>query len=216
MFKSLRRRMSPLTAAGVDHPASSATTHPDYSNLVKRIIAGDAAAESELVAHFKDAVLHIIRRNAGNPSLVDDFSQDTFLTVIRKIRNGDLKQPESLGFFIAGVARNHTIEQMRLMRKRAGEDLEHAERLPDLSPNQLDKLEASRGLAEIRELIGELRPRYKQLLLRYYVNEEPKRAICTDLGLSSEQFDGVLHRARKRLKELYLKRKELQQKGRRE
>jgi RNA polymerase sigma-70 factor, ECF subfamily len=216
MFKSLLKRMSPLTAADVEHPTSGANIHPDYASLVKRIIAGDAAAESELVAHFKDPVLHIVRRNAGNPSLVEDFSQDTFLTVIRKIRNGDLKQPESLGFFIAGVARNHTIEQMRLLRKRAGEDLEHAERLPDLSPNQLDKLETSKGLAEIRELIAELRPRYKELLLRYYINEEPKRAICTDLGLSSEQFDGVLHRARKRLKALYLKRKGLRQKGRRE
>ena len=215
MFKSLLKRMSPVTA-DVEHPITGASAHPDYSSLVERIIGGDAAAESELIAHFRDPVLHIIRRNAGNPSLVDDFSQDTFLTVIRKIRNGDVKQPESLGFFVAGVARNHTIEQMRLMRKRAGEDLEHAERVPDPSPNQLDQLQASKDLAEIREVIGELRPRYKELLLRYYINEEPKRAICAGLGLTSEQFDGVLHRARQRLKTLYLKRKGLTEKGRRE
>lgn len=209
MFKSLLKRMSALPAADVEHPLTGASTHPDYRRLVKRIIDGDAAAEAELVAHFKDPVLHIIRRNANNPSLVDDFSQDTFLTIIRKIRNGDLKQPESLGYFVAGVARNHTIEQMRVMRKRVAEDLEHAERVPDPSPSQLDKLQASKEFAEIREVIGELTPRYKELLLRYYINEEPKRAICSSLGLTSEQFDGVLHRARKRLKTLYLKRKGL-------
>jgi len=216
MFKSLLKRVSPLTAADVEHPIARAGAHPDYSSLVRRIIDGDAAAEAELVAHFKDPVFHIIRRNASNASLVDDFSQDTFLTVIRKIRNGDLKQPESLGFFVAGVARNHTIEQMRVMRRRAGEDLEHAERVPDPAPNQLDKLQASKEFAEIREVIGELRPRYKELLLRYYINEEPKQAICTGLGLTSEQFDGVLHRARKRLKTLYLKRKGLGEKEGRE
>jgi RNA polymerase sigma-70 factor, ECF subfamily len=212
MFKSLLKRMSPATTMDVEHPVTGASAHPDYGRLVKRIIDGDAAAEAELVAHFKDPVLHMIRRNANNPSLVDDFSQDTFLTVIRKIRNGDLKQPESLGFFVAGVARNHTIEQMRVMRRRAAEDLEYAERVPDPSPSQLDKLQASNEFAEIREVIGELRPRYKELLLRYYINEEPKRAICSSLGLTSEQFDGVLHRARKRLKTLYLKRKGLGEK----
>jgi RNA polymerase sigma-70 factor (ECF subfamily) len=55
--------------------------------------------------------------------------------------------------------------------------------------------------------MGELVPRYRELLLRFYISEEPKEEICVDLGLTSEQFDGVLHRARKRCKAIYLKRK---------
>jgi RNA polymerase sigma-70 factor (ECF subfamily) len=204
--------MSPSTAAEVNHP-TGASAHPDYGSLVKRIVDGDATAETELVAHFKEPVLLIIRRVTNNTSMIEDFSQDTFLTVIRKIRNGDLKQPKSLGYFIASVARHHTIEQMRVMRRRASEDLEQADQVADPSPNQLENLQTSRKFDEIREVIGELRPRYKELLLRLYINEEPKEMICADLGMTSEQFDGVVHRARQRFKTLYLKRKRISEKG---
>ena len=180
----------------------------DYTALVNRIINGDAAAEEELVALFKDPVFHIIRRIANNTSMVEDFSQDTFLTVIRKIRKGDLRQAESLGSFVAAVARNHTIEQMRVLRRRASQDLGHADHVPDTSPDPLKKLQRSAQIDELRDVMAELIPRYRELLLRFYINEEPKEAICADLNLTSEQFDGVLHRARKRCKAIYLKRKE--------
>jgi RNA polymerase sigma-70 factor (ECF subfamily) len=205
--------MSPQAATEVERPITNASTPPAYSSLVNRIIDGDAAAEAELVALFKDRIVHIILRIANNTSMVEDFSQDTFCTVIRKIRNGDLKQPESLGFFVASVARNHAIEQMRGLRRRATEDLEHAEQVPDPSPNPLEQLQASEKFDEIREVIQQLRPRYRELLLRFYINEESKESICADLGMTSEQFDGVVHRARKRFKALYLKRKDLSERG---
>jgi RNA polymerase sigma-70 factor, ECF subfamily len=185
----------------------------DYTALVNRIINGDAAAEEELVALFKDPVFHIIRRIANNTSMVEDFSQDTFLTVIRKIRKGDLRQAESLGSFVAAVARNHTIEQMRVIRRRASEDLEHADQVADTSSDPLKNLQRSAQIGEIRDVMEELIPRYRELLLRFYINEEPKEKICADLGLTSGQFDGVLHRARKRCKAIYLKRKGPAEKG---
>ena len=199
MFKSLLKRMS----------APTASAHSDYASLVKRIIDGDAAAEAELISIFKERVSHIVRRIANNTSMAEDFSQDTLFTVIKKIRNGDLQQPESLGFFIASVARNHALEQMRGFRRRASEDLEHAEQVPDRSPSPLEQLQTSENLKEIRQLIDELIPRDRTVILRFYINEEPKEIICADLGLTSEQFDRVVHRARKRLKALYLKRKGL-------
>jgi RNA polymerase sigma-70 factor (ECF subfamily) len=197
---------------GVEHQITGGSTQPNYVSLVERIINGDAAAEAELVDHFKDPVSHIIRRIANDAPTAEDLSQDTFLTVIRKIRNGDLKQPESLGAFVAGVARNHAIEQMRVIRRRGGEDLKTVEHVPDPSQSQLDKLQKSEQLDEIREVMHELIPRYRELLLRFYINEESKEVICNDLGLSSAQFDGVLHRARKRCRAIYLKRRGLGEK----
>jgi RNA polymerase sigma-70 factor (ECF subfamily) len=99
------------------------------------------------------------------------------------------------------------------MRRKATEDLEHAEQVPDPSPSPLEQLQTSEQLSEVREVIGQLRPRYKELLLRFYINEEPKEVICADLGLTREQFDGVVHRARNRFKALYLKRKQHSEKG---
>jgi RNA polymerase sigma-70 factor (ECF subfamily) len=213
MFKSLLKRMPPPTAAEDERSNSSASIHLDYASLVSRIIAGDAAAETELVALFKDRIVHIILRITNNTSLVEDFSQDTFLIVIRKIRNGDVKKPNSLGSFVAGVARNHAIEQIREIKLPVSEDLELAEQVPDPLPSPLEQLQTSEKFDEIREVIGQLRPRDKVLILRFYINEDPKEVICADLGLTSAQFDGVLHRARNRFGGLYLKRK-AREKGR--
>ncbi len=212
MFKSLVKRMLPRAAEG-KRPFTSASVHPDYGSLVSRIIAGDADAEAELVALFKGRIVHIILRITNNRSLVEDFSQDTFLIAITKIRNGDVKKPESLGSFVASVARNHAIEQMRVIRRRASEGLEHADQVPDPSPSPLEQLQTSEKFGEIREVIGHLRPRDKVLMLRFYINEEPKEVICADLGLTNAQFDRVLHRARNRFGALYLKRKAREKKG---
>src|SRR6185295_5627365 len=118
------------------------------------------------------------------------------ITVIKKIRNGDLQHPASLGAFVVKVARYHTIEQMRKIRRRASEDLEHAEQVLDPSPSSLEQLQTVEQLADIHKVIRQLRPRYRELILRFYINEEPKENICADLNLTSDQFDGVLHRAR--------------------
>ncbi len=42
----------------------------------------------------------------------------------------------------------------------------------------------------------------REVLLRFHVAEEEKETICTDLGLTSLQFNVVLFRARQRFKEL--------------
>ncbi len=198
MFKSLLKKVLP--------------TQMDYVSLVNRIIAGDREAEAELVKHFQPAVLNIIRR-ATNNSMIEDFAQDTLLLVIVKIRNGELKHPDSLGAFIIRVAKNHVIEQMRKIRRRPSEDLEQAEQVRDTAPTALDQLQRSERRKRIRNLIYKLNPRYRELLLRYYINEEPKEIICADLRMTSKQFDGVLHRARNSYRTIYLEHEGIAEEG---
>ncbi len=45
--------------------------------------------------------------------------------------------------------------------------------------------------------------RDRELLSRYYLGQESKERIQTDHGLTSLQFNRVLHRARKRFQELW-------------
>ncbi|MFY9622504.1 MAG: sigma-70 family RNA polymerase sigma factor [Pyrinomonadaceae bacterium] len=203
---SLLKRIFPRAVEAAKRQTVGTRVQPDYVVLVSRILSGDKDAEAELVDCFQGGVFQIILNIVRNPPLAEDLSQDAIITIIRKIRNGDLHHPESLKSFVLSVARYHAIEQMRRIRRRDfNENLEAAEQLPDPAPNQLEELQSSEQLKEICEVMDELTPRYKELLLRFFINEEPKDVICSDLGLTSAQFDGVLHRARKRYKEQYLK-----------
>jgi len=44
-----------------------------------------------------------------------------------------------------------------------------------------------------------------QVLFRFYIAEEEKEKICADHGLTGPQFNLVLHRARERYRELYMR-----------
>jgi RNA polymerase sigma-70 factor (ECF subfamily) len=188
--------------------------HSDSARLVVRIMAGDASAEAELVRRSRSGVFKMIFHIVRSEQMAEDLSQDTLITIIRKIRNGDLRQPESLAGFVAGVAKHHASQYIRVLRRqRLNEDLGVAERLPDRSPNSLEELQMSEQSKTIRDVIGQLIPRYREALMRFYINEEPKHQIVTDLGLTSSQFDQVLHRARKRFKDLYLKRQDAPPEG---
>lgn len=59
----------------------------------------------------------------------------------------------------------------------------------------------------MRQVIQDLgTSRDRDILLRFYIAEEDKDRISADFGLSSLQFNRVLHRARERYRALYLER----------
>ncbi|HWP44344.1 MAG TPA: sigma-70 family RNA polymerase sigma factor [Blastocatellia bacterium] len=179
-----------------------------WVDWLRRIIAGDASAEDELVRRYKDGIAIIIQRIVHDRSVAEDLSQETFRIALEKIRYGGVREPERLSGFICGVARNLAIDSIRKTRRLTSqEEIGKAEQLSDSQPDQLERL-WRKELAEIvRQAISELKvERDREVIFRYYIAEEEKEQICADLGLSSQQFNSIMFRALKRFKELYLKR----------
>jgi RNA polymerase sigma-70 factor (ECF subfamily) len=177
--------------------------------MVRRIRAGEAGAEAELVRRYRRGVSVILRRSGADASAADDLSQETFALGLRKIRAGEIRQPERLAGFLTSLARNLAIEHFRRAGTRRGtgppeEDLAS----PAASP--LDDLLQAERAATVRQVLAELpSDRDRQLLFRFYLAEDDKDAICRDLGLSSLHFNRVVFRARERYKDMYLKRTEI-------
>lgn len=174
--------------------------------IVSRIMAGDRQAEAELIDSYDRGVRIIIRRAGGNAMIIDDLSQETFRIVLEKIRRGDIREPEKLSGFIRGVARNLVIEHFRrLARQESLTDTEETIKLITSSaPNQLDRLLQKEKAGLVWRVLREMRnKRDIQVLLRYHLAEDTKEQICEDLGLTSPQFNLVLHRARERYRQLY-------------
>jgi len=177
------------------------------AELVKQAHDGDPRAEEEIIRRHKDGVSIIIGRIVQNSSSAEDISQETFLKVLEKIRCGEVREPERLSGFICSIAKNLAIEHVRKIRKLTSrEDGGNAEFIPDPGQDPFTRLlEKERGSVVLR-IIGEMSvKRDRDLLMRYFVAEEPKDRICSDLGLTREQFNRVVFRALQRFKELYLK-----------
>jgi RNA polymerase sigma-70 factor, ECF subfamily len=177
------------------------------ADLVSRIRAGDQEAEAELVERYKRGVRIIIRRETGDAAIADDLYQETFCLLLEKIRRGEIREPEKLSGFVCSVARNLVIGHFRrAARQETLTGTEEITSLPHLAPNQLEGLLRKEKVELVRQVLKEMpNQRDIQVLFRFYIAEEEKEKICADMGLTSAQFNLVLHRARERYRELYLR-----------
>lgn len=172
--------------------------------LVARILAGEKAAESELVERYSRGVAIILNRATGDQSLAEDLSQETFQLTLEKIRGGEVREPERLSGFICSLARNLATDHYRRSRRSEQvDDPDAVEMVAATAPSQLDRVLQAEKSKRVRQLLSELSDRDREILRRFYIEEEDKERICADLGLSSLHFNRVLHRARERYRELY-------------
>jgi len=187
---------------------SNPSNESDWLAWLRRIIAGDADAEAELVSRYKDGVAIVINRVVHDESILEDLSQETFRIALEKIREGQVRDPERFSGFICGIARNLAIQYVRRKRRlRNQEEIGQVEQIRDPQPDQFEQLWHKERAEVVRQVIGELKAeRDREVLIRYFIAEEDKDHICADMGLISLQFNSVLHRALKRFKELYVKR----------
>jgi RNA polymerase sigma-70 factor, ECF subfamily len=195
-------RAEALATLSVDPGASS-----KLSTLAKRIMAGDSAAEEEVVRYYNQGVSIIIDQIVRGRSVTEDLTQDTFKIVLAKVRQGELREPERLSGFVCSVARNTAIDYIRRTRHLQHQEAAgYAEQIPDPAPTQLEEVLEQEKSMLVRQLINELKmERDRHLLFRYYIAEDDANQICADLGLTRSQFNNILYRATKRFKQLYVK-----------
>ena len=175
----------------------------DPSDLVARIRGGDRAAEAELVARYSRGITMILRRAANSHPIADDLYQDVFLRATEKIRAGEVRDPARLSGFIAGLARNLAIDYFR-RNPNAASDSRSGAAILDESAGPLERVLRMEDERCVRQVMADLpSARDRQVLFRFYLDEDDKERICADLELTSLQFNRVLHRARERFRELY-------------
>lgn len=174
------------------------------TDLVRRIAAGDAAAEETLVLRYSRGLLYLLRRLGAPPDLAEDLHQETLRIGLERLRRRELDDPAGLAGFLRGIARNLVLNERRKTgRRRTDADEEKLAQVVHPAPSQLSSVLQDEEAETVRRLIGELATdRDRQLLLRFYVAEEEKASICADLGLDDLHFNRVLFRARQRFKEI--------------
>lgn len=137
----------------------------------------------------------------GNEALADDLLQSTFLTVIEKLRAGDIKNPDAIQSFIYSVASNKATMHYRTEQRR-GEvvDADIADRVETADLGPFQTLSIVQKLAAVAQCIGELESERDRKLLRlYYCDGVSKEKICRDKDIESVQFNKIIHRAKNRL-----------------
>ena len=179
----------------------------DAAELVRRIQSGEPDAEADLVRRYRRGVTVIVARAGRGRVPIDDLCQDVLTAAIEKIRANAVRGPERLSGFIAGLARMMVMDYLRREHSRSIIEA-RIPRVPDVqAPEAVDRLLQEEQAAIVREVLAELdADRDREILFRFYLQEDDKEQICRDLGLTPVHFNRVLFRARERYRELYKRR----------
>jgi RNA polymerase sigma-70 factor (ECF subfamily) len=172
--------------------------------LAQRIGAGDRAAEAALVERYARGVLYLLKRRTRDPELALDLRQDTFRIGIEKLRAKEIADPARVGAFLRGIAVNLAIGDLRKnVRRATTADSDAVELIADPDAGPAERLSSEQIRAAVRRLLDELSvERDREILLRFYIEDEDKESICTALGVDSAHFNRVLFRAKQRFREL--------------
>ncbi len=174
--------------------------------MVRRIAAGDRAAEAELVEEYGERMAFLLRRWSRDDDAAQELYQETFRRAIEKLRAGELRDPERLASYLVGLAKNLSTYHYRKGDRRSayhedpGEKAEFADPSPDLLARLLSHEKADLARRVLAELPTD---RDREILSRFYLAESDSRTICAELGLAATHFKRVLFRARRRYRTLF-------------
>jgi RNA polymerase sigma-70 factor, ECF subfamily len=184
---------------------SSADSRDDFA--ARRVETSTAAAElTRALIRDMAGLLAQLSRVTGNADLASDLLQDAVVTALQKLHAGQLSGREALDGFVYRTALNHLRNYRRKMRSRM-EDAEGLEILEDPHARcQTDSLASAQWARVARDVLRGVGVRDRELLVRFYLNDEPKEALCQEYGLTDLHFNRVIFRARERFRELLSRR----------
>jgi RNA polymerase sigma-70 factor, ECF subfamily len=156
---------------------------------------------SALVCNYP-GLTTLLHRHTGDPQLAEDILHDAILTTLTKLDGGTLSPTAELAGYVFRTALNHLRNHRRRARLRAGDNAAVDVLATDTaSPDDQSQRDANtRAVRRVLHGLGSLRDR--ELLVRFYLDEESKQDICAAFGLDEPAFNRVICRARERLRRL--------------
>lgn len=187
-----------------DHIHATAS-HPimtdwDDSALVQAVRDGDMQAAGVLYArHYPFAVR--AARGISNPGMAEDLASEAMTRVVAALLNG-LGPDRAFRAYLLTTMRNLFRDRLRKLNGEISVDPleEGALDLPEPDPSErvLDR-------SVVLEVMAELPERWREVLWRTIVVEEPLHAVGASMGLSANAVAALSYRARSAFSKAYVR-----------
>jgi RNA polymerase sigma factor (sigma-70 family) len=192
---------APLSAKeSVETPAKTPSNWPQ---LVERIRRGDPSAMEEIYQLFSTGIRFLLYRQLG-PQDLDDKVHDVFVIITQAICNGDLREPERLMGYVHTVVRRQVASHIdrAVYLRRNCVDVDFQESVSDQRPDPEREAIERENMGLAMRILKSIPKRDREVLTRFYLNEESAEQICQQMDLSGTQFRLIKSRAKARFGEL--------------
>ena len=172
------------------------------AEYVRRLVHSDPETEREFVSYFGELLAIKLRSRLRAPELIQDVTQETFLRVLRTLRQSGIENPEALGSFVNSVCTNVLFEVYRA-QSRVTEPVEDrvSEEIPAASA-----MAGEEERTQVRSVLSELPEKDRMILRWLFFEERDKGEVCRFLHVDREYLRVLVHRAKQRFRTDYLRR----------
>ena len=144
-----------------------------------------------------------LTRVTGNMELASDLLHDAVVTALQKLRAGEIRDPTNLDGYVYRVALNHFRNYRRKDKSHLENSEDPAEPADETESRLVTDVEVAQWSRLVKQVLQEVRlVRDRELLVRFYLQEESKEELCRAFGLTELHFNRVIHRARDRFRDL--------------
>lgn len=167
--------------------------------LARALTAGEPQAFERFVEHFRSKIFHYSLMMCGQAEDAEEVAQETLLKVFQNFSG--LREPEHVRAWIFRIAKNACLMQRRKSvfapeHELSVEDLPPAAEITDSARLPEDELQRSEVRAVLHQVISELPPPYRCVVLLRDVEQLSTEETAQILDLTVETVKTRLHRAR--------------------
>lgn len=170
-------------------------TDADDLDLVARARTGDRSAFDELMRRHQDRVFAVCMRVMRNRDSALDATQDTFLTVFRKV--DQFRGESAFSTWLYRVAMNTCYDSLRRAKRKAADPLPETHDPPDTSVD--DDLGAVELRPDLTTALAALAPEFRSAIVLVDVEGLPLAEVAEILEVAEGTIKSRLHRGRRQL-----------------
>jgi RNA polymerase sigma-70 factor (ECF subfamily) len=191
-----------LWSINVTATQTSETGSISAETIVSLIQAGDPRGEELLYSVFTRGLRYLAIRKLGYEE-ADEVVHDTFIALSQKIKEGALREPAAL-FKYARTILERMIGNRYTERRKWQRDVDfevvagtHADSA--LTPEKA--MESAMRTQVMQEGLASLRPREREILVRFYLQEQDQERIRREMNLTDTQYRLLKSRSKQKLGE---------------
>lgn len=170
----------------------------DWDGLVRGIQQTSRTSIEQFFCAFSGSFRRYFIRKFGGQD-VDDLVHSCLVTAVEAVQRTSL-EPAKLRAYVWTIARRQGAAHIsRTIQQRREDEIEtHAFSLRAETPTSEDLMWRAQQAEIARRLIKELKPREREILRRFYAEEQTQEDICREMDLTQTQFRLLKSRAKAR------------------
>jgi RNA polymerase sigma-70 factor (ECF subfamily) len=165
------------------------------SVLVKKAIAGDSGALSQLIDKYKDNAYNLAISIVKDKESAKDITQDSLLKVLENIHR--FRNESKFSTWLYRIVYNESLQHILKIKKANLTDIESVK--IERYYNDIPSVENEYLVGDLYQAIERLETNERHIILLFYLGEKSIKEINTITDLSKSNIKVILHRARKKL-----------------